>query len=287
MIKGVGIYTMTAAEYHGDPVETPSLSASIATILIQQSALHAKFAHPRLTENPVREEARHMDTGSICHALMLEGENLAVVIDAENYRTKAAQEARDEARLAGKCPILKHEMDEVKAMMTACLEQTTTHSREFIRDAFVKGKGEQTIIWKEPNGVWCRSRLDWLHSSYPIIYDYKTSGRSAHPQNISRLAAASGWCLQEAFYRRGFKAVFGQDHEPDFYFVCQENYRPYALTVFEVSPQDRALAEVQVQFAIDTWGECMKTGKWPGYSDKVERITSPAYVESSWMEREA
>src|SRR6516162_8083107 len=140
MIKGVGIYTMTAAEYHGDPVETPSLSASIATILIQQSALHAKFAHPRLTENPVREEARHMDTGSICHALMLEGENLAVVIDAENYRTKAAQEARDEARLAGKWPILVHEMTEVKIMMETCLLQLATHGDKHIRNAFIQGK---------------------------------------------------------------------------------------------------------------------------------------------------
>jgi hypothetical protein len=287
MITKAGVYTVTAAEYHQDPVETPSLSASIATILIQQSPLHAKYAHPRLTANPTREEAAHLDIGSICHGLILEGENIAVVIDAENYRKKAAQEARDAARLAGKSPILAKEMFEVKAMMENCLTQLAKHSNPYVRDAFVKGKGEQTIIWKEPNGVWCRSRLDWMHTTYPIIYDYKTSGRSAHPQNISRLAAASGWCLQEAFYRRGYKALCGDDSEPDFFFVCQENYRPYALTVFEVSPQDRTLAEAQVEYAIQTWGDCLKNDTWPSYSEKVERITSPAYVEMQWMEREA
>jgi hypothetical protein len=286
-INAPGIYAINAAEYHADPVEQPSLSASIATILVQQSALHAKWAHPRLVDNPTREEARAMDIGSICHALILEGENVSVVIEAENYRTKAAQEARDAARLAGKFPILAKEMEDVREMMGACLNQLAVHEEALVRDAFKLGRPEQTLVWREPNGVWCRMRADWIHSSYPVIYDYKTSGRSAHPQNISRIAAANGWCLQEAFYRRGFKAVFGQDHEPDFFFVCQENYRPYALTVFEVSPQDRALADHQVEYAILTWRECLSNDRWPAYSDHVERITSPPYVESSWMEREA
>jgi PDDEXK-like domain of unknown function (DUF3799) len=169
--------------------------------------------------------------------------------------------------------------------MQACRTQLEAH--QSASDAFTDaGKPEQTLIWQESNGIWCRCRIDWLHISYPRIYDYKTSARSVHPQNLSRIAAANGWCIQDAFYRRGFKAVFGQDLEPEFYFVCQENFPPFALSVVETSPADLALAEAQVEYAIATWGECLKSGRWPGYSDRVQRITSPSYVESAWMERE-
>jgi hypothetical protein len=290
IITAPGIYKIDSATYHADPCPKPSLSSSIAFKLISESPLHAKYAHPRLTVDLVREESTRMDIGSICHALMLEGENIAVVIDEPNYRKAKAQEARDEARLAGKCPILAHEMIEVKIMMETCLLQLATQADKHVRDAFVKGKGEQTLVWQEANGIWCRCRPDWLHSTMPIIYDYKTSGRSAHPQNISRIAAGNGWLIQDAFYRRGLGAVMNalsyDDIDADFYFICQETSRPYALTVFEVSPHDRALAEAQVDYAINTFGECLRTGVWPGYSNKIERITSPAYVEQAWLERE-
>src|SRR6266446_227190 len=153
MISTPGIYTIPASEYHQDPCVQPSLSAHIATILIQQSPLHAKSTHPRLTENPVREEAAHLDLGRLCHALMLEGEDIAVIIEADNYRTKAAQEARDAARLAGKCPLLAHEMVEVTAMMQACRTQLDAHKDA--SDAFRNGKPEQVLVWKEFNSIWC------------------------------------------------------------------------------------------------------------------------------------
>jgi hypothetical protein len=288
VITAPGIYQISADEYHRDPCETASLSSSIAFKLISESPLHAKFSHPRLVADPVREESARMDIGSICHALMLEGENIAVVIDAENYRTKAAQEARDEARLAGKCPILAHEMVEIKAMMENCRTQLAELADPLLRRAFDPqcGSPEQALVWQESNGIWCRARLDWRMFTYPVILDYKTTARSAHPHAISRMAAGSGWLLQDAFYRRGFQAIFGQEIEPDMYFVVQETYCPYALSVFEVSPGDRALAEAQVDYAINTFGDCLKSGIWPGYSNRVERITSPPYVEQAWLERE-
>lgn len=283
MISSPGIYTIPADEYHADPAPTPSLSASIATILIQQSPLHAKSAHPRLTENPVREEATHLDLGRLCHALMLEGEDIAVVIEAGNYRTKAAQEARDAARLAGKCPVLAHELLAVNEMLAACRVQLDAHEQAF--EAFTDvGKPEQTLIWREDNGLWCRARLDWLHQSKPEIYDFKTGKRSARPESVSRVAAMDGWGIQASFYMHGLKAVFGQDLEPIFRFVVQENFPPFALSVLELSPADLALADAQVYLAIDRFGECLTTGVWPGYSKRVQRITSPAYVESQWME---
>lgn len=282
IISEPGIYAISAEDYHADCCPTPSLSASIVTILIQQSPLHAKSAHPRLTENPVREEATHLDLGRLCHALMLEGEDIAVVIEADNYRTKAAQEARDAARLAGKCPILAHEMVEVREMMLACRMQLDAHEQAF--EAFTEvGRPEQTLIWKEGD-LWCRCRIDWLHLAKPLIYDYKTGKRSARPESVSRVAAMDGWGIQASFYRRGLKAVFDEELDPIFRFVVQENFPPFALSVLELSPADLALADDQVEYAIDVFSDCLQSGVWPGYSKRVQRITSPAYIEAAWMD---
>lgn len=282
MIGESGIYAIPAEEYYADPCPQPSLSSSIARILIQDSPRHAREAHPRLNPNWVQpDSARHLDLGSLCHALILEGEDRAHVIDAENYRTKVAQEARDGARAQGLYPVLAHELPEIHAMMRSCREQILETD---CPDAFTNGKPEQTLIWQESNGVWCRARLDWLMSESPRIFDYKTGKASMHPRDISRRAAQAGWAMQASFYKRGFKAVFGADLDPRFVFVCQENVAPFALSLMEVSPSDEAIADAQIENAIRVFGDCLKSGRWPGYSRHIERITSPPYYETSAME---
>lgn len=297
MITEPGIYAIPAEEYHADPAPQPSLSSSIARIIIQDSPLHAFAAHPRLNPDYVEpESAKHLDLGSLCHGLMLEGEDRAFVITATksegsgknktdtgepvtDYKTALARQQRDEARAAGLYPVLAHEMPAIHAMMQACREQIAASE---CPDAFTAGKPEQTLVWQEPNGIWCRARLDWLMSDKPVIYDYKTGARSARPANVSRLAAGNGWCIQSSFYRRGFRSVFGIDAR--FIFVAQENFAPFALSLMEVSPSDEALADAQVENAIRIFDECLTSGVWPGYSRKIERITSPPYYEVSAME---
>ena len=41
-----GIFTIPAADYHADPCEVPSLSASIASLLVNRSPFHAWSAIP-------------------------------------------------------------------------------------------------------------------------------------------------------------------------------------------------------------------------------------------------
>src|SRR5262245_8713469 len=49
MIVMPGIYPNVAlAEYYADPCQTPSFTQSLAKIVLDQSALHARNEHPRL-----------------------------------------------------------------------------------------------------------------------------------------------------------------------------------------------------------------------------------------------
>ena len=87
-----GIYTMTAEEYHSDPADVPSLTASIAHIICSQSPLHAWANHPRLNPDFKREEQANWDVGTAAHALLLEGNEGVAMIDYPDWRKK---EARD------------------------------------------------------------------------------------------------------------------------------------------------------------------------------------------------
>lgn len=274
-----GIYTMSAKEYHSDILcPQPSLSSSIAHILCTQSPAHAKAAHPRLTLQPVTEEAEHLDIGTIAHALMLEGEHIAEVIDADNWRTKDARQARDMARAQGKVPILRKHWDDVASMIVAAKVQLG-------HKYFTFGKPEVSIAWQEPNGVYCRGRLDFLLDNLGQIQDYKTGSGSMSPDILSRTMVTNGWDIQAAFYIRGVKMIYPEAN-PSFVFVCQETYPPYAVSLMAPGPDVLFLAEKKVQYAIDKFGECLTSGVWPAYPDKVCFAELPAWHEAQWLEKE-
>jgi len=281
-----GVHTMPATEYH-NLSDQIYLSASIAKILIQSSPLHAWAAHPLLNPDYIREDAKHFDLGTIAHALLLEGADVAHVIQATNkegeivsdYRTKAAQTERDEARAAGKYPILAHELPAVTAMIAACSRQlNATPDFNLI---FTAGRPELTLIWQEFNGVYCKARLDWLSDSFFWIDDYKTTSGSAHPDQIARNMFRDGWDIQAAFYIRGVKACCSVT--PQFRFVVQETFTPYALSVLGLNTDALGLANEKVERAIDVFGKCLNSGQWPGYPAFVCAAELPAWENHKWV----
>ena len=270
---------MTGAEYHADPCPTPSLSASIAHVLLSQSPRHAWTAHPRLNPAYAPEESEAFDLGTAAHAYLLEGETGFVIVEAPDWRTKLAREARDLARAEGKTPLLAHRWADVQAMATAAREQLGSHPAP---EPLGGGDPEQTLLWHEGD-MWCRARLDWLHEDLRTIDDYKTTATSAHPAVWSRSLFASGYDIQAAMYLRGVKAVFGATAE--FRFVVQETTPPYALSVIGLDPEALALGAAKVGRAIALWRECVTTNTWPAYPTRTCYAEAPPWAAAQWLER--
>lgn len=280
---GPGIHDAIAADiYHADPCAVPSLSASIAKVMLDQSPRHAWMKHPRLNPHFEKAQKRDFDIGSAAHALMLEGEEAFVLVEADSYRTKAAQEARDEAYAAGKTPLLARQIDEIHAMVRAARAQIARH--EEASEAFDPrlGRPEQTMIWQEGD-VTCRSRIDWLPASGNALFDYKTT-TSAHPDDFTRRAYDLGHDVTAAFYLRGLHALTGREWR--YRFVVQETSPPYALSVCEIEPASLGMAARKVSCAIDLWRWCLAHGAWPGYPSRVAYIQAPPWEEHRWIERE-
>lgn len=271
---------MPAAEYHRDPCPEPSLSSSIAKLICAESPAHARWAHPRLNPAAVEDEAENLDVGTAAHALFLEGTAGVTVIEAKDWRTNAAKDARDTARLAGKIPLLARKWDAVQAMVREARVQLDAHEDGQVM--FRGGVAERVLLWRE-EGIWCRSRLDYIRPGG--IDDYKTRTGSANPEMVSRTLFGEGWDVQAAFYARGVRAVTSDVAQVRF--VCQETYPPYALSVVSLGPAALALAEQKVEHAIKVWRECLATGRWPAYPTRTAYANPSAWAEQAWLEKEA
>ncbi len=278
-----GLVDVNEADYHADLVaDTPTLSSSVAKILIATSPAHARAAHPKLNPQLERTEEKKFDLGTAAHALLLEGNDGAVVVvDANDWRTNAAKAARAEAYLDGKTPLLAKHWDEVQAMVAAARAQL----EEFDPVPFTSGTAERTLTWQDEAGVLCRMRIDWLWDDLAGTDDYKTTGASAAPEAWGRTMFGFGGDIQVAFYSRGLRALTGR--QPTFRFVVQELAAPYAIGVFSLSPDALAIADAKVEYAIHTWRRCLDTGIWPAYPGQVCYLPAPPWAEVQWLDRAA
>lgn len=278
-----GIHNLDAATYHADLIgPEPSLSASIAAELCNRSPLHAWTKHPRLNPAYARTDTAPFDLGTTVHALLLNGDDVCTVVDAPDWRTKHAREARNEARANGKVPLLIGQWANAQAMVTAIREQLPTFDAD--PPLLANGWPERTLVWREGD-VTCRARVDWLHDTYLAIDDVKTTGASANPRDWSRRMWDHGSDVQYAFYRRAVKVLTGT--EPHFRFLVAETAPPYACSVVDLAPSAMCLAEEKVEWAIKTWRECLERDEWPSYPRRVSSVPAAPWEMERWLEARA
>ncbi len=281
----VGIHDNVPADrYHADPCERPSLSSSLIKVLCSQSPLHAWTQHPKLNPEYESRDTPEFDVGTAAHSILLNGEDIVEIIDADSFRTNAAKEARDDARHAGRVPLLTHQAAQVNRMLSRVgwqLDRVRCEPRPF-----TDGAPEQTLIWEDDYGVICRARPDWLRTDCVAIDDYKTT-TTANPDRWSRKQMFdNGYDVQAAFYLRGLRKLTGADAE--FRFVVQEKTPPFALTVISLGGDVLAVADAKIEWALRKWSGCLASDSWPAYTDELYRAELPAWADDArWLTDES
>lgn len=257
------LLSLTAAQYHADPALKPSLSNSIAQILIDQSPAHAWLAHPRLNQNYQPEESSRFDLGSAAHMMLLEKRvDGIVIVDAPDWRTKIAKEQRDAARANGQMPVLRHQFEKMEAMSIAMRQYLDTTELAGILET---GSIEQTLMWEE-DGAYCRCKPDVLSADKRILLDYKST-ENAEPEAFIRQIARMSYDFQAEFYVRGIEELTGV--EPTFVFLVQEITAPYACSLISLANSYREIGKAKVSRALALWNKCMRDNSWPAYSTQI------------------
>lgn len=283
MITQPGIYTDIAANaYHADPAPAPSLTQSVAKVLLAKSPLHAWHAHPRLNPAYQHDDDTKFDVGNIAHKMLLgRGKEIAVLEGFNDWRTNAAKEAREAAAKVGKLAVLGKHAARADAMARAAREQLELRGLGGIFGD--KGDSEVVVAWREGK-IWLRQMIDWLSADRLIFADYKTTDESAAPDALARKMVNDGWHIQAAMGERGLTAL---GFEPArFLFVVQEASVPYALNVVSVAGDALVMGRKMLDAAASTWSRCMQADRWPGYPLDVVTPEFPGWAEQQWLERE-
>ncbi len=262
VITAPGVYDgIPEDEYHADPVPAGSLSASGMKLLLPPSCpamYRYRLDHPKTSAA--------FDYGTAAHKLVLGSGPPIAVIDAPDWRTKAAQEARKDAHARGAVPMLAGQFSEVQAMADAIRAHPI--AGPLLDPAY--GKAEQSAFWTdEETGIWRRLRFDFLphvdEVRRLIIADYKTCDK-ADADSVRKAVASYGYHVQAAQYIDGARAL-DLDPDPQFIFAFQEKQPPYLIHVTGLDDEAIDHGRDLCALACEMWRDCTTSGIWPGYSD--------------------
>ena len=279
-----GVYDKVPPEqYHADRLlkDEVTLSAGVAWTLISRSPAHAFIKHPRLNPDFEPEEKAVFDMGKAGHNMALRQdfwrEEIAI-LDFPDWKKKAAREERDEARAAGKHPVLIDQYERLDKMI-GVLEAHPQAGK-----AFKNGKPEQTFIWQcEETGVLKRARPDWTPNAPGTMFpDYKTTA-DANPSTWDRrFMLDHGGLLRAAWYEEGIKAAC-KIETPTLFYVVQEVDPPHSVVVRIIDPDSEIMkiGRAMVRKATHLWADCLDKNEWPTYPFTGTLIL-PGWAENQW-----
>jgi len=252
-----GIYPgVKNADYHKDPALG---STSLKTLATRTPAHYQHdLTHPKFSDA--------FTLGTAAHSLILEGDvSSIVVVDADNWLTKAAKEAKAEALAEGKQPLLHKEMAQVWAMHKAVMGHPGAWG------LFHDHKAEESVFWDE-DGLMLKCRPDaWKPGA---LVDLKTA-RSADPNEFGKTAHEFGYHQSAAHYIDGVKTATGE--ELPFHFVLVEKTAPYLVSVVELDIEAINIGRQLNDRAKRIYRECVESNTWPGYPN-ADLISLPMWA---------
>jgi hypothetical protein len=285
-----GIYDIPADVYHADNLRPePTLSSTLARLILNRSPLHAWTAHPRL--NPAWEptERKTFDIGRAAHRAVLGkgGDYMAYPPDllASNgaASTKEAKAWAESVRAAGGTPLKADEVDAVGE-----IADSVRRKLAMMGIKFDPARSELTAL-AEIDGVWSRCMVDNAPTDPRLpLYDLKTT-EDASPEKVIRSIMEYGYDHQAAHYLDVWKAATGETRR--FRFVFVEKAAPYEVCVVELhdDPESEADwmldARAKAAEARRIWAECLAANIWPGYPAQVAIVGAPSFHRSKWADR--
>lgn len=273
-----GIYELTDEKYHGDCCAGPSLSSSGAVTLANECPMRFWW-DSYMNAGRSDDSTKNAEIGKASHIAILKPDqwsDLVAILPFDDFKTKAAREARDMARAAGKIVLKTEAAAEVLAMSQAL------HRHPVASELVQRGTAERAYVWQDPQtNIWLKAKPDYMRPK--ALVDLKTAP-SANPAAFSYHLYSMGYHQQAAWYLDGVEAVTGE--RPDrFVFIVQEREPPYLVTVCPLDLQAVEWGAKLNRKAINLFAQCVERNDWPGYQDQP--ISLPTHAHFKLAEREA
>jgi exodeoxyribonuclease VIII len=264
-----GIYTdMTNEAYHA---ERSAVSNSGISKLVQSPAHFRAYLDEGFSETPA------LIFGRIAHEAILEPDRFAYAVAPQvDKRTKSgkAEWADFEAENADKHILTS---DDEKAILRM-RDNVYAHPAAKAALTTSKGRAEVSVFGYQgdQSGELCKCRPDFWRDDN-IIVDLKTTN-DAGPHEFNRSVFKYGYHRQAAFYLNLCSRAKAEKQEA-FIFICVEKTTPYAVAVYMADAEMIEYGRWQYERALLTLAECKINNYWPGYSEKIETISLPAWAK--------
>ena len=266
-----GVYpNMPAPEYHGVRAFSNSLSGHML-----RSPAHAKvYQEQGIEDTPA------LLLGRATHAAVLEPDAFPALFHEApevDRRTKAGKEAwagaEEKAHMTG-AELLR------AADYQTCLAIRDAVHRSKAAKALLSGAGEVelSLFWNDQDtGVYCKGRLDRLSKGIGggAIVDLKTT-RDASRLAFERTIFNRGYHRQGYLYTTGAEGLgLAAKH---YAIIAVEKEPPYGVAVYRLTEGAIQAGGDQIRPLLERYQQCMENDEWPGYPDRVEEISLPAWA---------
>lgn len=144
------------------------------------------------------------------------------------------------------------------------------------------GVAERSVYWIDPvTNELCRCRPDFWRDD-GILVDLKTT-EDASAEGFAKSIHNWRYHVQHPMYMDGINTMREQAKRSDiapikaFVFVAVEKKFPHAVGVYVLDQESVEVGRQQYQRDLLTFHECNQTDTWPGYSEKIQSISLPAW----------
>lgn len=281
------INSLSIEAYHAGP----GISKSGLDLVARSPATYfAKHLDPN--RPPERERAGQLE-GSLAHCALLEPNEFekryAVVPAGAPRRPTDAQwnakKPSEESLAAMTWWRTFNEWNAGKTIVTddqrrvAHAQAAAMRALPCVRDALAgEFVTEQSAFAMHETGVLtrCRPDLTYRVPRGAILFDVKTFS-SAAPDEFARQVARKRYHVQDAFYRDVYAAAAGVD-VLGFVFVAVEPEYPFLANALMLDDESVDFGRRAYRRDLEAYGECVRTGAWPGYGDEIDLISLPRWL---------
>lgn len=268
-----------AHAYHGDPCSRPSLSSSLAKVIVEETPRKAWLAHPRLNPDFAVEPDDKFNLGDAVHDFLSSGgERVRIIPNYSDYKKGAAQEERAKLRALGVVPLLEHQADAVNEIVVNVM--STLYRRKIDLGA------QEGVFVAEDRGVLLRAMMDSFNP--PWISDFKvTAINLANDFVVGKQIADLGYDLSAWFYIRVASLVFPEHAgRLKFRWIFVEKDAPFGVRIVEADATALEMGRRKAEHAIGLWQKCLREDRWPHLEHLPATVPYPAFKENAWLERE-
>ncbi len=231
-------------------------------------ALRSTFLRAMLKTTPAQAlaedktvESDALRFGRLLHCCVLEPERFERDLAVQpKFEGKGAHAMRAEwlLRNAGKIQTKPKELEQLLAMREAVLKQTGAALR-----FSVAGRNEVSIVWQDPLGFLCKTRIDRLHAGKDVLCIAELKSTRNADERLWRFDADRyGYDVEACMQLRALSITYGEMRRP-YSFVCVEKTEPYRVEVYELRNSDRQLGTEKMMRGMEVYAQCLRTGEWP------------------------